>query len=375
MGTQPQILKTTTGSFPRPAVLLGDREAAGRALPGAVAEIVAWQAGLGLDEVSDGEFGLETFMVPDRVTGFAGPPVSYRPADMEGLAGQPGIQQSFVDMLAGTEGRLTPSNDSRDIQHRPEGVAARCVRFRAALDSYPGVAGFLTAPAPGILARHGTSAFEDYREFVFAVAAALHGEYRAIVDAGFKLQVDSPDLAMGWVTDHYDLSARRFASQIVRLHVEALNLALDGIPPARVRLHVCYGNTPLPHNRDIELAYILRELYEANVGELALEMSNGRHRWEIETLADYPLPGQMKLGVGVIDSVSPIVEHPRTVAAALLQAAAVVGRDRVIAITDCGFGTIARMPNLAPQIVADKLQSLVAGARAASEQLPALASA
>jgi 5-methyltetrahydropteroyltriglutamate--homocysteine methyltransferase len=206
--------------------------------------------------------------------------------------------------------------------------------------------------------------------FVMAVAEALRNEYRAIVDAGFVLQLDDPGLAMGWNRLEFADSSIEDYRRVVAQHIEAINYALQGIPPERVRLHTCWGNQELPHVRDIPLAAIIDLLYGANVEGISVEASNPRHAHEWAVFKDHPFPDGKVLLPGVIDSVTNFVEHPDLVAERIIRFADVVGKENVIADTDCGFGTAVRMqPRVHPSIVWAKLQSLVEGARLASERL------
>jgi 5-methyltetrahydropteroyltriglutamate--homocysteine methyltransferase len=202
-----------------------------------------------------------------------------------------------------------------------------------------------------------------------ALAEALGNEYRAIHEAGHVLQIDSPDLAMERHRFFGKLDERGFLKQL-ELHVAAINKGLEGIPRERVRLHVCWGNNDGPHIYDIAMATILPELYRANVGALSIEFANPRHQHEYEALAAHPLPPHMLLVPGVLDTTTNFVEHPQVVARRLQEAVAAVGdKERVIAGTDCGFGTFAGREYVAEEIVWVKLRSAADGARIASEKL------
>jgi 5-methyltetrahydropteroyltriglutamate--homocysteine methyltransferase len=229
---------------------------------------------------------------------------------------------------------------------------------------------FMTAPSPGIVATTMLNQHYDSHEaYMMALAAALANEYRAIHEAGHVLQIDSPDLAMERHRFFGHLDERAFLKQL-ELHVAAINIGIDGIPRDRVRLHVCWGNNDGPHIYDIAMATILPELYRANVGALSIEFANPRHQHEYEALRVHPLPAHMLLIPGVLDTTTNFVEHPKVVARRLHEAVAAVGdRERVIAGTDCGFGTFAGREYVAEDVVWLKLAAAAEGARIASDSL------
>jgi 5-methyltetrahydropteroyltriglutamate--homocysteine methyltransferase len=229
---------------------------------------------------------------------------------------------------------------------------------------------FMTSASPGIIAAAMDNRHYPSREaYVRAVAAALATEYRAIVDHGLLLQIDAPDLAM----ERHTLFAERPLGEFlewVELVVDATNTALDGIDPARVRLHVCWGNYGGPHTRDVPLDDILPLLYGARVGAIVVALANARHAHEHRCFERRPLPDGMVLVAGVIDTTSNYVEHPEVVADRLTAAALSVGDPRrVIAGTDCGFDTSAGIGDVAPSVVWEKLRALRQGADLASSRL------
>ena len=229
---------------------------------------------------------------------------------------------------------------------------------------------FMTAPSPGIVATTMLNQHYDSHEaYVTALAKALSHEYRAIHDAGLILQIDAPDLAMERHRFFDDLTDAEFLPRL-ELHVAAINLGIEGIPGDRIRLHVCWGNNDAPHVYDIAMSDILPELYRANVGALSIEFANPRHQHEYDALRSNPLPAHMLLMPGVLDTTTNIVEHPELVARRLEEAVGVVGdRERVIAGTDCGFGTFAGREYVAEEIVWVKLAAAAEGARIASGRL------
>ncbi len=229
---------------------------------------------------------------------------------------------------------------------------------------------FMTAPSPGIVATTMINQhYESHEAYLMALATALGNEYRAIHEAGHVLQIDSPDLAMERHRFFGGLDEPAFLKQL-ELHIAAINKGLEGIPRERVRLHVCWGNNDGPHIYDIAMATILPELYRANVGALSIEFANPRHQHEYEALKEVPLPPHMMLVPGVLDTTTNFVEHPKLVARRLREAVDVVGdRERVIAGTDCGFGTFAGREYVAEEVVWLKLAAAAEGARLASAEL------
>jgi 5-methyltetrahydropteroyltriglutamate--homocysteine methyltransferase len=211
--------------------------------------------------------------------------------------------------------------------------------------------------------------YGSHEAYLMALAAALANEYRAIHEAGHVLQIDAPDLAMERHRFFGHLDERAFLKQL-ELHVAAINTGIAGIPRDRVRLHVCWGNNDGPHIYDIAMTTILPELYRANVGALSIEFANPRHQHEYEALRTHPLPPHMLLVPGVLDTTTNFVEHPKVVARRLHEAVAAVGdRERVIAGTDCGFGTFAGREYVAEDVVWLKLAAAAEGARIASQTL------
>jgi 5-methyltetrahydropteroyltriglutamate--homocysteine methyltransferase len=229
---------------------------------------------------------------------------------------------------------------------------------------------FMTAPSPGIVATTMINQhYASHAAYLMALAEALANEYRAIHAAGHVLQIDSPDLAMERHRFFGHLDEPAFLKQL-ELHVAAINAGLAGIPRERVRLHVCWGNNDGPHIHDIAMATILPELYRADVGALSIEFANPRHQHEYDALRAEPLPAHMLLIPGVLDTTTNFVEHPQVVARRLQEAVAAVGdRERVIAGTDCGFGTFAGREYVAEEVVWAKLAAAAEGARIASHAL------
>ncbi len=369
---QGRIRTTHTGSLPRPRDLvdlilerdtgqLHDVGVLDTRVREATADVVRHQIELGIDIPSDGEAGKASYAtyVKERLTGFDGPPRAPFPAT---------FASEFPDWQRRDASPVQfPTGNGPVTLKDPTAVRRDVDVLRAALAPFPEVTAFMSAASPGVVDTFLPSTYyPDDRAFLLDVAAAMRDEYHAIVDAGFVLQVDCPDLAMSRNMRFSDLSDAEFL-QVARMHVEVLNTALEGLPRDRVRLHLCWGNFEAPHTRDIPLGDILDIALDAQVGGLSFEAANPRHAHEWRVFRDRRLPDALVLIPGVIDSCTNYVEHPELVAERLGRFADIVGPERVLAGTDCGFGTSAGRLVVAPSVVWAKLQSLVHGARLASE--------
>jgi 5-methyltetrahydropteroyltriglutamate--homocysteine methyltransferase len=249
------------------------------------------------------------------------------------------------------------------------GIDSDIADFKAALEGVQVVEAFMPAISPGTLAQNIVNEnYRDEEEFLYSVADAMKHEYRAIVDAGLLLQIDSPDLAMGKNAQFPDSTVQEF-QKIVAMRVDALNVALDGIPADRVRHHVCWGNYEGPHHRDIELRDIVDIILSSKVGAIYVEGANPRHGHDWKVFEDVKLPGDMALVAGVIDTKTNIIEHPELVADRIENYARLVGRENIIAGTDCGFGTAADRTRVSPSISWAKLKSMSDGAAIATKRL------
>lgn len=373
-----RILTTHVGSLPRPEAVVEhlfaaeadapvDEAAFDAALGAAVAEVVARQAALGIDCVSDGEMSKISYAtyIKDRLSGFAGdtprkPALDLRDLpDLRAKMGAIAGKQTF--RRASCVGPVAPSDDAplaKDIAH-----------FQAALAGYPGLEGFLNSASPGLVTAFQPNAYyPSHAAYVDAVAEAMKPEYEAIARAGFILQLDCPDLAMARHTGFQDLSEAEFLKQAEH-QVEAMNHALETVPAEQIRMHVCWGNYEGPHDHDIELEKILSIVLKAKPQAILFEASNPRHEHEWTVWRDATLPEDKILVPGVIGSTTNYVEHPELVAQHICRFADIVGRERVIAGTDCGFGTFAGIGKMDPEVSYKKLASLVAGARLASSRL------
>ena len=371
-----RILTTHVGSLPRSAavtdVVFG-RERGEEAPDGdevisaAVDAVVARQVASGVDVVSDGEMSKISYAtyIKDRITGFDGDSNREPPRDLEEFPG-------FLERQAASGGTPTyrrPCCVGEIAVKDMQPVALDIANFQAAIASHAPLEGFMNAASPGVIALFQPNRYyPDHETYLEAIAAAMAAEYRAIVDAGLVLQLDSPDLGLGRHMMFKDKTDAEYQA-LAELHVDALNHALADIPADRVRLHVCWGNYEGPHHRDAPLSMVLPIALRANVGALLFESANPRHGHEWRTLADMPIPDDRILIPGVIDSTTNFIEHPELVCERLCRFADIVGRERVIAGTDCGFSTFAGFGAVDPDIVYAKLASLAEGADLASRQL------
>lgn len=374
-----RILVSHVGSLPRPAELseLLIRQEAGatidtaelnRLVERATAHVIDKQVAAGVDVGNDGEqsrVGFQTY-VPRCLCGFGGE--SKRPPARDQLEFPSYVRQMERRFPQSARVSNAPAAIS-DVQYVNGGPitedAARLKRLGSRFREC-----FMTAPSPGVVATTMLNQHYDSHEaYLTALAKALSNEYRAIHDAGLVLQIDAPDLAMERHRFFAQLDEAGFLKQLER-HIAAINLGIEGIPRERVRLHVCWGNNDGPHIHDIAMKAILPELYRANVGALSIEFANPRHQHEYDALRRNKLPGHMLLMPGVLDTTTNFVEHPEVVAHRLAEAVSVVGdRERVIAGTDCGFGTFAGREYVAEEVVWAKLASAAEGARIASGRL------
>lgn len=378
-----RILTTHVGSLPRNATLtdLLIRREAGEAIEPAqmagemdraVRDTVAAQLSTGIDIGNDGEqqrVGFQTY-IPARMSGFGGESKRKVGKDFQEVP-------ELIEMFA----RRFPKRSR--ISNAPQAVGEvkyldtkdikdEIARFKACTPGgKPAFAEtFMTAPSPGIVATTMMNAYyASHEDYLMALAREMRPEYLAIHEAGLLLQIDAPDLAMERTMTFQDQTDAQFVNTC-ELHMAAINKAIEGIPPDRIRLHCCWGNWEGPHVHDIALAPILPVLYQARAGALTIEFANPRHQHEYDALRANPPPKDWVLIPGAIDTTTNFVEHPEVVAKRLLEAVAVVGeRERVIASTDCGFGTFTGREWVASGIVWKKLAALRQGADIASARL------
>src|SRR5579864_3648130 len=380
-----RILTTHTGSLPRPPELTRlyvrrtrgdtiDEQELDRLGKAALDQIIDKQLAAGVDVGNNGEQQREAFFlyVRRRMTGFGSSWTRWPRGDVERY---PLLKAEMRQMLAAREAvsNMDPPKTIGPITYiDPNAVQQECRDFRAALDHKAKgfVEPFLTAPSPGIIVGAMKNEYYDSEEaYLAAVAAALRIEYEAIVDNGFLLQLDCPDLALERHLSFNERPLGDFLGFVERV-VAAINTAIAKIPRDRVRLHVCWGNYEGPHDRDVPLEDILPILLKANVGGYVLPFANPRHQHEYKVLAKHKLADDQIIAAGVIDDLTNFVEHPEVVADRLERVAQAVGDPhRVMAATDCGFDTSAGMGRVPEDVVWAKLQAMADGAKIARERL------
>ena len=378
-----RILTTHTGSLPRPKPLIDlilgrergesiDAASFEAATAKAVDEIVAQQVAAGIDVVSDGEMSKPSYTtyIRHRVTGIEPDPrAAEKGRDImigRDLLAHPDFGSNRRNFSAspfpGCVGPLKYKDRSaldRDLAH-----------LKAAAAKSKPTDVFMTAPSPGILTRFIINLHYPTEDaYVAALADMMKTEYRAIVEAGFVLQIDAPDLGSCRNNQYRHLSDDEFR-KIAARNIEALNAATEGLPGDRMRLHICWGNYEGPHSYDLPLLKIIDLAFKARCQAISIEAANPRHDHEWEDLKEIDIPDDKILIPGVIDSTTNFIEHPRLVAQRIDRYTDIVGRERVIAGVDCGFGTAVRSdPVVADSIVWAKLRALSEGAAIASQRL------
>jgi len=375
-----RILTTHVGSLPRNeklSELLIKREAGesydkaefDAEMDKAVRHVVEKQKAAGIDIGNDGEqqrVGFQTY-VPQRMSGFAGVSNRRRGREFEEFPELVAQLMRRFPHVSKQQNAPECQSELKYLDLKP--IENEIARFKAMAKGGFGEM-FMTAPSPGIISSTMLDAFYGSQEkYLAAIAREMKNEYDAIHKGGLILQIDAPDLAMDRTMFYRDKSEADFV-KAVELHVAMINKGIEGIPRDRVRLHICYGNWEGPHIHDVPLAKILPALYQANVGALSIEFSNPRHAHEYAALKAHPLPKDMILIPGVIETTSNFVEHPEVVARRIEEAVGVVGeRERVVASTDCGFGTFTNREWVIEPAVWLKLKSLREGADIASARL------
>jgi 5-methyltetrahydropteroyltriglutamate--homocysteine methyltransferase len=373
-----RILTTHVGSLPRGTAVIDllyrkengeayDRAAFDAAMAAGVAEAVEKQIAAGVDVVSDGEtskVGYATY-IKDRLSGFAG---HYpRPPHLD-LAPYPELREAMTRMIGKQTFKRAACVGPIELIDR-DAMRADVVHLRAALAKHPGVEAFMNAASPGVISAFQSNRYYlTHEAYVDAIVAAMKPEYDAIAAAGFVLQLDCPDLAMARHTGFQELSEAEFLRR-AEYQVEALNHAVRDIPAERMRMHICWGNYEGPHDHDIPLEKILGIVLKAKPAGILFEAANPRHRHEWAVWRDAKLPDDKVLIPGCVMSTSNYVEHPRLIAEQLCQYAAIVGRERVIGGTDCGFGSFAGVSRVDPGIAYQKLRALADGAARATDVL------
>jgi 5-methyltetrahydropteroyltriglutamate--homocysteine methyltransferase len=369
-----RILTTHTGSLPRPADIMemltaqarGDKvddARLQRRITEGVAEVVRKQVACGIDVVNDGETGKFSYSgyVKERLSGFSrtGTPRAMVPADM---ADFPAFAKRKAETLSGV---LMPVCEGPIAYTGLDAAQRDFDNMRAALKDVKVEGAFFSAASPGVIARFIENRhYPSHQTYLMALADAMKTEYDAIHKAGFTLQVDCPEL-----TGKRDIPGLAPGTDVLQMHLDALNHALRDIPPEAMRIHLCWGNYEGPHHTDIPLRDIIEAILTARPAAISVEASNPRHAHEWKVFKDIPLPAGRSVIPGVLDTTTNFIEHPELVAQRIEQYASVVGRERVMAGTDCGFATFATMSVVDPDIAWAKLASAAEGARIASRAL------
>ena len=375
-----RILTTHVGSLPRNdklSDLLVKREAGeaydkaemDREMDRAVSHVVEKQVSAGIDVGNDGEqqrVGFQTY-VPQRMSGFGG--ISKRRRGREFEEFPELIEQLKMRFPHVSKQQNAPEAQAEIKYLDIKPLESEIARFKKMAQGKFGEL-FMTAPSPGIISSTMLNAhYDSHDAYLDAIAREMRNEYQAIAKAGITLQIDAPDLAMDRTMLYRDLSDSDFVKRVEK-HIAVINAGIEGIPREQVRLHVCYGNWEGPHIHDVPLATILPALYQAKVGALSIEFSNPRHAHEYAAFKQHPLPKDMILCPGVIETTSNFVEHPEVVARRIEDAVKAVGdRERVIASTDCGFGTFTNREWVIEPAVWLKLRALRDGADLASQRI------
>ncbi len=372
-----RFLTTHTGSLPRPDDLIRMMYAKEESVPvdplalaarvrSAVAEVVKKQAEAGVDLINDGEMSKPSYAtyVKDRLAGFGGTGNTFVYQD---LAAFPKLEKRvFGD--PGRSRRKTPACNAAISVRDPQAAVTDAENLKSALTGVKSVGGFMSAASPGVVGLFFRNEHYPSQEaYLAAIADAMRHEYEAVAKAGFVLQIDCPDLAMGRHIQYADLDLKDFRKR-AQLHVEALNHAVANIPPEQLRMHVCWGNYEGPHHCDVPLADIIDIVFKARPTAISFEAANPRHAHEWTLFETVKLPDGKMLIPGVIESKSNFIEHPDLIAQRIGRYAKLVGRENVIAGSDCGYGTWVGQAAVDPDVVFAKLAAMAQGARIASKQ-------
>lgn len=368
-----QIATTHVGSLPRSQKVVDfifarekdkpyEQAAFDAAMAEAVDETVGKQVAAGVDIVSDGETSKISYAtyVKDRYTGFSGDSARNAPADLK-------LFPSFLQRLSNDGGTPTYARPmcTSDVKSKGQDELHKDIaNLKAAMKKHGAERAFMNAASPGVISLFLQNAHYATREkYLAALADAMRDEYKTIADAGLDLQVDCPDLALSRHMLFTDLSDDEFV-KIADMHVEALNHALSGVPQEKIRVHICWGNYEGPHVCDIDMAKVLKTFMKVKARYMLFETSNPRHGHEWTTFRDRKrdVPEDRILVPGVVDTTTNFVEHPELVALRLENFISIVGKDRVIAGSDCGFGTFAGFGAVDPAICFAKLKALSEGA-------------
>jgi len=377
--SETRILTTHTGSLPRSAELqellrsrldpkAGEVEEFNNGVEDGVSDVVAKQVAIGVDVINDGEQGRVQYAtyVKDRLTGFDGvqmiraiPRIDM--LDFPEFAAQSGVSSSTSIPWPACTGPI--SWKDKDAVHRD------IQRLKDATSAVKAEEVFMTAASPGVIANFlHNEHYATEEEYLYSLADVMKDDYKSIVDSGLLLQIDCPDLAMTRVTQFSHLSEYEFI-KIVEMHVEVLQYALAGIPPDRMRMHLCWGNTEGPHHHDVPLRKIVEIVLKAPPGAISFEGANPRHAHEWKVWQDVKLPEGKIIIPGVLDTTTNFIEHPELIAERIIRYASVVGKENMMVGSDCGFGTSAWGRRVESRIAWAKLAAMVEGAKLASQEL------
>ena len=333
-----------------------------------VSDVVAKQVAIGVDVINDGEQGRVQYAtyVKDRLTGFDGvqmiraiPRIDM--LDFPEFAAQSGVSSSTSIPWPACTGPI--SWKDKDAVHRD------IQRLKDATSAVNAEEVFMTAASPGVIANFlHNEHYATEEEYLYSLADVMKDDYKSIVDSGLLLQIDCPDLAMTRVTQFSHLSEYEFI-KIVEMHVEVLQYALAGIPPDRMRMHLCWGNTEGPHHHDVPLRKIVEIVLKAPPGAVSFEGANPRHAHEWKVWQDVKLPEGKIIIPGVLDTTTNFIEHPELIAERIIRYASVVGKENMMVGSDCGFGTSAWGRRVESRIAWAKLAAMVEGAKLASQEL------
>ena len=367
VGSLPRNEAVTEGVFAKEEGRLADEAALAMSIAEAVDEVVRRQAETGIDIVSDGELSKISYStyIKHRLTGFEGG-AEREPA--QDLIDYPGVLR--MRQALGTRSSFLPPICRGEISVRDLApLRADLSNLSHATARTPVTEAFMNAASPGVIALfHSNEYYPTHEAYLEALGEAMRIEYESIVEAGFLLQIDSPDIGMGRHTIFRDKSDEEFL-RLAELHVDVLNHSLRNIPANRLRLHICWGNYEGPHHHDVPMELVLPIALQAKPQALLFETSNPRHAHEWAVFRDAAIPEDKILVPGVIDSTTNFIEHPALVAERICRFANIVGRERVLAGTDCGFATFAGFGAVDADVVYAKLAALVEGARIASQRL------
>ena len=372
-----RFITTHTGSLPRPEDLIRAMYAKEEGVPvdpaaleqrvaSAVEEVVRKQAEAGVDVVNDGEMSKPSYAtyIKDRLAGFGGSGNTFVYQD---LVGFPNLaKRVFGD--PGRSRRKTPACNAAIGVRDPQAARTDVAHLKAALAKVKAQDAFMSAASPGVVSLFFRNEHYPSEEaYIFAIADAMRHEYETVAQAGLVLQLDCPDLAMGRHIQYADLSLAQWRKK-AQLHVEALNHAVASIPPEQLRMHLCWGNYEGPHHCDVALADVIDIVFRARPSAISIEASNPRHAHEWTLFERVKLPDGKVLIPGVIESKSNFIEHPELVAQRIGRYAKLVGRENVMAGSDCGFGTWVGQAAVDPDVVWAKMAAMAEGARIASRE-------